>query len=114
MALHVSKQISIKLGGDLLVKSEERLGTSFSLILKDFHTNLNTSNQDILSSRLYEEIKEEAISPNGMYIEEYKKPFIKACNCPQFLVVDDDVINISILRNYLKSINECNDEALNG
>lgn len=36
------------------------------------------------------------------------------CKCPKFLIVDDDLTNIKVLKRYVKSINESSEEALNG
>jgi len=113
-SLFVAKKLSQAFGGDLNVKSELKQGTTFKCIfpflgeeLKEY--NLHKSCSLLAKCALNspeQTFKEKEPSSSRGIISERKK-----CRCSRFLIVDDEPLNIMVLKNYLKKNNEICDMA---
>ena len=119
-ALFVAKKLSQEFGGDLSVMSELNIGTQFEctfpvltheikLILKKRGSVIiQCPNRRSTSLQLPPSQEEELNSARPL------NPLARECVCAKFLVVDDEPMNIMVIQNYIKKINEDCETAPNG
>ncbi len=110
LGLNLSKEICIKMGGELDYTSEKGKGTDFRIRIPLF-SNIGNSDIDIDQSSSRIALLELSLYRNNcikIEKEEIQYTDIKtsftSCDCSRILVVDDNPTNIYILTNLLKKI----------
>ena len=106
LGLYVSNKLSKILNGQIILKSQINEGSNFSLCIKPL--DINEMEVRFKKSRVN---INEIINPQPL--EEIKE-IVKKCDCPKYLIVDDDTTNRKVLKYFVKSINEKGDQACNG
>ena len=97
--LNTCKKISKKMNGNIIVESKCEKGSKFI-----FSMEINSQNEI--------EHEENKLNTGRILMKEINQSF--QCECPEYLVVDDEITNVKILKHFLKSIQKKCDTAFNG
>lgn len=122
LSLFVCKKLAQILGGNLICHSTFNKGTQFIFsipncivdknIYEEFPDNIRDELPQEIEHSLHEiPIKnEESSSSRKFIIQNIESP----CHCIKYLIVDDDLTNIKVLKSFFKSIQKEVDSAFNG
>lgn len=107
------KNIAIALGGDIVVESKTGEGTKFTFWVKDFNTrNPDIGPKETLSNdKSFLKMDSECAlkDTTGIQVQTYNKSL---CDCSKVLIVDDESMNIFVIRSYLKIMGIKGDEVM--
>ena len=111
------------MGGDILVSSTLNEETQFTLTFPSsiINTEQPLSLRELSNAKEEEEEEENVASQRNLVVyqnnglsEVFTIERLNECKCKNYLIVDDDPTNISVLKEYLKSMKKTYDFAFNG
>ncbi len=126
LGLFLAKTLSLKLGGELHIKSEEGRGTRVGFTVRTCPlseavpnrlASLDTSAQSLQSHEGSKPILLSAINCASTDMTSAMSPTIatgETCDCPKVLLVDDEPLNLVVLMGYLRQFKLKIDKAENG
>jgi K+-sensing histidine kinase KdpD len=114
IGLTMCKKIAMALGGDIEIQSEVNVGSSVKFWIKDYSSLSNEDRKQTDTSHIMLKMSSELIDKShrkSMLNLLETLPCDKTqCHCPEFLIVDDEPLNIMVIQNYIKSYNKAGDE----
>jgi len=104
LGLAVSKKLVELMGGDLSVESEEGRGSIFTVTLTTAAEHDKTEQKIVVGNNgliheIHDKKQQESPTEHAVYDEPGK---VKAATAYSILVVDDDPVNLQVLRNHLQ------------
>jgi len=106
IGLYVSNQLAEKLKGKISCISRLQEGSNFSLKIKSFEEEKSIVDELIESSPRHNLQESISVFPTIQNAT--------TCDCPKYLVVDDDLMNRKVLKFFIESVKSKCDQAVNG